>query len=74
MKCWCSGHGAMKENLYLDDGAHSAVQVIIEMVRQALEGRSRDIGAAILADLPEPLESQEYRLKVWYTFTFGSNA
>lgn len=54
----------MKENLYLDDGAYSAVQVIIEMVRQALDGRSRDIGAAILADLTEPLESQEYRLKV----------
>lgn len=54
----------MKENLYLDDGAYSAVQVIIEMVRQALEGRSKDIGTAILANLPEPLESQEYRLKV----------
>ncbi len=60
----CSGHGAMRENHYLDDGAYSAVQTIIEMVRQALSGRSKDIGAAILADLTEPVESKEYRLKV----------
>ena len=59
-----SGHGAMRENHYLDDGAYSAVQTIIEMVRQALGGRSKDIGAAILADLTEPTESREYRLKV----------
>ena len=61
---WRSGHGAMRENHYLDDGAYSAVQTIIEMVRQALSGRSNDIGAAILADLTEPTESKEYRLKV----------
>ncbi len=54
----------MRENHYLDDGAYSAVQTIIEMVRQALSGRSNDIGAAILADLTEPTESKEYRLKV----------
>ena len=56
----------MRENHYLDDGAYSAVQTIIEMVRQALSGRSNDIGAAILADLTEPVESKEYRLKVRY--------
>ena len=54
----------MRENHYLDDGAYSAVQTIIEMVRQTLSGRSKDIGAAILADLTEPVESREYRLKV----------
>lgn len=59
-----SGHGAMRENHYLDDGAYSAVQTIIEMVRQALGGQSKDIGAAILADFPEAVESKEYRLKV----------
>jgi len=61
----------MKENHFLDDGAYSAVQVIIEMVRQALAGRSKDIGAAILADLPEPLESREYRLKVIFEMCLG---
>ena len=53
----------MRENHYLDDGAYSAVQTIIEMVRQSLSGRSNDIGA-ILADLTEPTESKEYRMKV----------
>lgn len=59
-----SGHGAMKQNWYLDDGAYSAVRCVIEMVRQAGEGKGRDISSAILADLKEPLESREFRLKV----------
>lgn len=59
-----SGHGAMQQNYYLDDGAYSAVRCVIEMVRQAGEGNGRDISSAILADLKEPLESREFRLKV----------
>jgi len=59
-----SGHGAMRQNHYLDDGAYSAVRCVIEMVRQAKEGKGRDLSSAILADLKEPLESLEYRLKV----------
>ena len=33
----------MKENYYLDDGAYSAVRCVIEMVRQAKAGGSRDV-------------------------------
>ncbi len=53
----------MKENLYLDDGAYSAVRCVIELVRTAKEGGGRDV-TALLADLKEPAESREYRLKV----------
>ena len=59
----CSGHGAMQENYYLDDGAYSAVRCVIELVRTAKEGGGRDI-TALLRELKEPVESREYRLKV----------
>lgn len=58
-----SGHGAMQQNYYLDDGAYSAVRCVIELVRTAKEGGGRDI-TALLADLKEATESREYRLKV----------
>ncbi len=53
----------MRQNHYLDDGAYSAVRCVVEMVRQAAEGKGRDLNSAILESLKEPLESQEYRLK-----------
>lgn len=33
-----SGHGALKENFFLDDGAYMVVKIIIEMVRMKLQG------------------------------------
>lgn len=57
-----SGHGAMKENYCLDDGAYIAVKIIIEAVRRRLRG-----GAGIsdlLSELREPLEEKEVRLKI----------
>ena len=57
-----SGHGAMKENYCLDDGAYIAVKIIIEAVRRRLRG-----GAGIsdlLSELREPLEEKEGRLKI----------
>lgn len=59
----CSGHGAMKENHFLDDGAYSAVQIIIETVRRRLAGQG-DIAAELLKQLKEPKHSSEYRLKI----------
>lgn len=32
-----SGHGAMKENYFLDDGAYLAVKILIKLVRMRLE-------------------------------------
>jgi phosphomannomutase len=57
-----SGHGAMKENYNLDDGAYLAVKIIIEAVKRKNAGGS-GIGE-ILKNLKEPLESIECRLKI----------
>ncbi|KAK3250250.1 hypothetical protein CYMTET_40365, partial [Cymbomonas tetramitiformis] len=57
-----SGHGAMKDNYFLDDGAYLAVQILIELVRQRLAG------SGSLSDLldgyKEAKEAREFRLKV----------
>ena len=57
-----SGHGAMKENYNLDDGAYLAVKIIIEAVRRKNAG-GKGLGDA-LSDLREPLEEAEARLKI----------
>ena len=58
-----SGHGAMKENYFLDDGTYSASQIIIEMVKRKLEGQG-DVTIDLLNQLKEPNESREFRLKI----------
>ncbi|KAL0050867.1 hypothetical protein WJX82_008910 [Trebouxia sp. C0006] len=58
-----SGHGAMKENHFLDDGAYSAVQIIIETVRRRLAGEG-DIAVELLKDLKEPKDASEFRMKI----------
>ncbi|CAK9180277.1 unnamed protein product, partial [Ilex paraguariensis] len=58
-----SGHGALKENYFLDDGAYMVVKIIIEMVRMKLEGSDEGIGS-LIKDLEEPLESIELRMNV----------
>ena len=52
-----SGHGALKENYFLDDGAYLMVKLLIEL------GRGVDL-KAMVADLKEPAESREFRLNV----------
>jgi len=57
-----SGHGAMRENHNLDDGAFLAVKIIVEAVRRR---RSGGEGIAdLLKDLKEPKEEAEVRLKI----------
>ncbi|KAB2045556.1 hypothetical protein ES319_D01G170400v1 [Gossypium barbadense] len=58
-----SGHGALKENYFLDDGAYMVVKIIIEMVRMRLEGSDEGIGS-LIKDLEEPLESIELRMNI----------
>ncbi|KAJ4840592.1 hypothetical protein Tsubulata_021427 [Turnera subulata] len=58
-----SGHGALKENYFLDDGAYMVVKIIIEMVRMKLAGSQEGIGS-LIKDLEEPLESVELRMNV----------
>ena len=52
-----SGHGALKENYFLDDGAYLMVKLLIEI------GRGNDL-KAMVAELKEPAESKEFRLGV----------
>ena len=61
----------MKENYYLDDGTYSASQIVIIMVKRYLEGLGKDIYVSLLADLKEPVESNEFRLKLKvHTFVY----
>lgn len=56
-----SGHGALKENYYLDDGAYLAVKLICAAARARREGKSLD---ALIAGLTSSFESREYRFKI----------
>ncbi|KAJ7954252.1 Phosphomannomutase/phosphoglucomutase [Quillaja saponaria] len=58
-----SGHGALKENHFLDDGAYMVVKIIIEMVRMKLAGSDEGIGS-LIKELEEPLESLELRMNI----------
>lgn len=50
-----SGHAALKENYFLDDGAYLVTRILI-----ALAGRENITD--LIADLPEPKEAEEIRL------------
>ena len=52
-----SGHAALKENRFLDDGAYLIVRLLMELAC----GRELE---ALIADLREPAESREFRLKL----------
>lgn len=56
-----SGHGALSENYYLDDGAFLAVKLLIAAAKLHNEGK--DLGS-LVATLREPAESREIRLPV----------
>ena len=56
-----SGHGAMKENYFLDDGAYLVSKLLVELARAKQSGR---VLTDLIADLKEPAESKEYRPKI----------
>ncbi|MCR5626344.1 MAG: phosphomannomutase/phosphoglucomutase [Lachnospiraceae bacterium] len=56
-----SGHGALSENYYLDDGAYLAVKLLIAAARQRKKGGDL---ASLIAKLKSPAESKEYRLYI----------
>jgi phosphomannomutase len=56
-----SGHGAMKENYFLDDGAYLVSKLLIELARLRLTGQSL---SDLIATLQEPQESEEFRIKL----------
>jgi len=56
-----SGHAAMRDNYFLDDGAYLVTQIIIKAAQLRREGRKVD---DLIANLVEPAEAAEYRLKI----------
>lgn len=56
-----SGHAAMRENYFLDDGAYLVTKIIIKMA--ALRKEGKDLGS-LLAPLREPVEEKEVRLPI----------
>ena len=56
-----SGHGALSENYYLDDGAYLAVKLLIAAARAHAEGRTL---ADLIAPLRHPAEAREIRLRI----------
>ena len=55
-----SGHAALKENYFLDDGAYLVTKLLISLARLGKEGRNL---LDLIKDLPEPKEATEVRLK-----------
>ena len=56
-----SGHGALSENYYLDDGAYLAVKLIIAAAKARAEGRTLD---DLIVNLRQPAEAREIRIKI----------
>jgi phosphomannomutase len=56
-----SGHGAMRENYFLDDGAYLVSKLLIELAKAKLAGRSL---MDLIANLTEPAEAREIRVKI----------
>jgi phosphomannomutase len=56
-----SGHGALKENYFLDDGAYLIAKILIKMAKLNVEGRRIQ---SLIEDLKMPAESHEFRLKI----------
>jgi phosphomannomutase len=57
-----SGHGALKENYFLDDGAYLIAKILIKMAKLKLENGTTI--NSLIASLAEPLESEEFRLNI----------
>ena len=56
-----SGHGALKENYFLDDGAYLVTKLLIELARGKKLGYTLE---SLIASLEEPAESVEFRMNI----------
>ena len=56
-----SGHAAMQENYFLDDGAYLITKIIIKAAQLRMQGKTLD---SLIADLKEPVESKEIRIAI----------
>ena len=56
-----SGHAALRENYFLDDGAYLVAKLIVEAACLRKEGKELQ---DLIADLQQPAESKEIRFKI----------
>jgi len=56
-----SGHAALKENYFLDDGAFLVAKLLIKMANLRLE--NQDL-SQLIRELPQPKESKEIRINI----------
>lgn len=56
-----SGHAALKENYFLDDGAFLVAKILVKAAQMHLHG---DTISSLIASLVHPLESSEYRFSI----------
>ena len=56
-----SGHGALKENYFLDDGAYLIAKILIKMALLKKEGKTID---GLISSLEEPAEAKEFRMNI----------
>lgn len=56
-----SGHGALKDNFYLDDGAFLAVKIVIALANAKNQGKKLD---SLIEKLPPLVEEGEFRFKI----------
>ena len=56
-----SGHGALKENYFLDDGAYLVTKLLIELSRGKQQGYTLE---SLIETLEEPKESKEFRMNI----------
>ena len=56
-----SGHAALKENFFLDDGAYLVAKLLVEMARLNEENKTLP---ALISSLKQPCESREIRFNI----------
>jgi phosphomannomutase len=57
-----SGHGALKENYFLDDGAYQIAKILIKIAQ--LKTTEQGTIDELIAELPEPAEALEFRPQI----------
>lgn len=56
-----SGHAALKENYFLDDGAYLATKIVIKAAKLFRQGEKID---SVIADLEDPADEREIRIPI----------
>lgn len=56
-----SGHAALKENYFLDDGAYLATKIVIKAARLAKEGKTLD---SVIESLENPADEKEIQIPI----------